>query len=470
MEFEPVIGLEIHVEMKTNSKMFSSAPVTYGKDPNTQTSIYDLAFPGVMPTVNKQAVINAIRVCHALHMSIDDTLMFERKNYFYSDLSKGYQITQQFRPIGRDGFIQLNNKKIGIERAHLEEDACKQLHTDSQTLLDYNRSGIPLIEIVTKPELRNGTDAARFVEEIRSIVSFLGVSDGKIERGSLRCDVNVSVKQKGASINGVRTEIKNVSGFANIEKAIDYEIERQIKTIRDGGVVKPETRRYSEKRKATVLMRAKTDPVDYKYFTDTHIPPIKLSKEFIDNAIATSPELASSKRERFLKLGLDLQAATLITEDAAVCRYFEETIKFGANPTLAFNWICMRIPFYLKRDNITIDEFKVTPKLLAELLKLIEDSVISDIQAREIFTKMLEKTISPTILVEESDIRLISDENLLRQFVLEVFDENPKSIVDFKNGNQRALEFIVGQVMKKTNGKANPSITSAIVSEEIKRR
>ena len=474
MEFEAVIGLEIHVEMKTKSKMFSSGPVSYGEDPNTKVNIVDMGYPGVMPVVNKQAVINAIRVSHALNMSIDDVVMFERKNYFYSDLPKGYQITQQFRPIGSNGYLLINTsrgeRKIGIERLHMEEDTCKQLHSWDFSLLDYNRAGIPLIEIVSRPDLRTGEEAAKYVEKIRSIVSFLDVSDGKMEEGSLRCDVNISLREKGTEKFGTKVEIKNLNSIANIQKAIDFEISRQSIILDFGGVIEQETRRFDEGSKETVLMRVKTDAVDYKYFTEPNIAPIKLSKEFIDNAIKTSPELAEVKLERYKKLGLNDYDSSLLIADKDVSNYFDEASKSGANPKLLANWVIGDIQSVLNKEGISIKEFKINPSLLAELVLLIEDGKVSNKQARELFAKMLENPVSPKKLLEESGTSLISDEETLKAIVKEVVDANEQSVKDYKNGKDRALGFIVGQIMKKTQGKANPGLASKLVLEEINRR
>ena len=474
MEFEAVIGLEIHVEMKTKSKMFSSGPVSYGEDPNTEVNVVDMGFPGVMPVVNKQAVINAIRVSNALHMSIDDVVMFERKNYFYSDLPKGYQITQQFRPIGSNGYLIINTsqgeRKIGIERLHMEEDTCKQLHSWDFSLLDYNRAGIPLIEIVSRPDLRTGEEAAKYVEKIRSIVSFLDVSDGKMEEGSLRCDVNISLREKGTEKFGTKVEIKNLNSIANIQKAIDFEISRQSIILDFGGVIEQETRRFDEGSKETVLMRVKTDAVDYKYFTEPNIAPIKLSKEFIDEAIRTSPELAEVKLERYKSLGLNEYDSNLLLADKDISNYYDEAIKSGANPKLLANWIIGDVQSVLNKDGISIKSFKISPSLLGELVILIEQGKVSNKQAREFFVKMIENPISPKKLLEESGTSLISDEDTLKAIVKEVVDANEQSVIDYKNGKDRALGFIVGQIMKKTQGKANPGLTSKLVLEEIKRR
>lgn len=474
MEFEAVIGLEIHVEMKTKSKMFSSGPVSFGEDPNTQVNIVDMGFPGVMPTVNKQAVINAIRVSNALHMHIDDTVMFERKNYFYSDLPKGYQITQQFRPIGSDGYLELDTslgkRKIRIERLHMEEDTCKQLHSWDFSLLDYNRAGIPLIEIVSRPDIRTGEEAAKYVEKIRSIVSFLDVSDGKMEEGSLRCDVNISLREKGSEKFGTKVEIKNLNSIANIQKAIDFEISRQSIILDFSGVIEQETRRFDEGSKETVLMRVKTDAVDYKYFTEPNIAPIKLSKEFIDNAIATSPELAEVKLERYKSLGLNDYDSSLLIADHNIANYFDEGLKEGVNPKLFANWVIGDIQSVLNKEGIEINQFPIKPSLMVELIKLIEEGKISNKQARDFFAEMLKNPISPKELLAKSGTSLISDEETLKGIINEVLAANEQSIIDFKNGKDRALGFLVGQVMKKTQSKANPALANKLLVEELKRR
>ena len=351
MNFEAVIGIEIHVEMKTKSKMFSSAPVLFGAEPNTLVQPLDIAFPGTMPVVNKQAVINAIRVSNALHMTIDDELWFDRKNYFYSDLPKGFQITQDKRPIGKNGYVTIKvdgkEKQIEIERLHMEEDTCKQLHLSNYSLLDYNRAGTPLVEIVSRPNIRSGEEAMKYVEQIRSIVQYTNVSDGKMEEGSLRCDVNISLRPIGQDKFGTKVEIKNLNSLSNVEKAIEFEIIRQQQLLLAGIPVEQETRRFDEIRKETVLMRKKTDAVDYKYFTEPNITPIKLSKEFIENAINTCPELASSKKNRYMNdLGLSEYDADTILMDKDMSNYFDETLKSSANPKLLVNWVMVDVAAY----------------------------------------------------------------------------------------------------------------------------
>lgn len=475
MEFEAIIGLEIHVEMKTKSKMFSSAPVTFGDTPNTHIAPLDMAFPGTMPVVNKQAVVNAIRVCHALHMEIDHDLWFDRKNYFYADLPKGYQITQDKRPIGHNGYLEIETsnckKKIEIERLHLEEDTSKQLHSWDCTLVDYNRAGIPLIEIVSRPDLRSGEEAMKYAEKIRSIVSFLDVSDGKMEEGSLRCDVNVSIRPVGSETFGTKVEIKNLNSFSNIQKAIDFEISRQQNLLLAGGKVYQETRRFDEGSKETVLMRLKTDSVDYKYFTEPNIIPIHLSDEFIKDAIESSPELADTKLERYRSLGLNDYDCRLLIANKDNCDYFDAAIKDGANPKLVANWLIVDIQAILNKDGTNIKDFPVSSHKLAKLVKMIEERKISNKQAREIFeTLQKEMNKEPEDIVKESGATLISDETMIRELIYEVLNENKQAIVDFKNGKDRAVGFIVGQIMKKAHGKVDPALTNKLVLEELKRR
>ena len=475
MEFEAVIGLEIHVEMKTKSKMFSSAPVTFGDAPNTHVAPLDMAFPGTMPVVNKQAVINAIRVCNALHMTIDHELWFDRKNYFYADLPKGYQITQDRRPIGRNGYLEIETsegkKRIEIERLHMEEDTCKQLHSWDCSLLDYNRAGIPLIEIVSRPDMRTGEEAMKYAEKIRSIVSFLDVSDGKMEEGSLRCDVNVSIRPVGSETLGTKVEIKNLNSFANVQKAIDFEISRQQIIVLTGGKVQQETRRFDEGSKETVLMRLKTDSVDYKYFTEPNITPISLSDEFVENAIKTSPELAEDKLERYKALGLSDYDCGLLITNKDNCDYFDAAIKEGANPKLIANWVIVDIQAILNRESMSIKDFPITSVKLAKLVKLIEEGKISNKQGREVFEKLLTNPEKePEDIVKDSGAVLISDEAMIRQMINETLDNNQQAIIDFKNGKDRAVGFIVGQIMKKTQGKVNPGLTNKLVVEELKRR
>lgn len=474
MNFEPIIGLEIHVEMKTNSKMFSSAPVGFSKEPNTNVALLDMAFPGTLPSVNKQAVINAIRVAHALHMEIDRELHFDRKNYFYSDLPKGYQITQQARPIGKNGYLVIKTadgeKRIGIERIHMEEDTCKQLHFPDYTLLDYNRAGVPLVEIVSLPEIKNGTEAMLYVEAIRNIVVYALVSDGKMEEGSLRCDVNISLRPYGEKRFGSKVEIKNLNSLKNIQEAIDYEIGRQSRALLRGETIQQETRRYDESKETTVLMRVKTDAVDYKYFPEANIAPIKLSERFVEEAINTCPELYDSKLKRFLELGLSETDGKIILSDMAMASYFEDALKHGAQPKTLANFLIVEVNSFLNKKGMTISSLDYDPKWLADVCMMGEKESLSHKQCAEILFESLEKGISPQEAKKELNVvSHISDEGALSSFVKEALDKNPQSIIDYKAGKDRALGFLVGQVMKISKGKANPALTSKLLVEELKK-
>ena len=476
MNFEPVIGLEIHVELKTKSKMFSSAPVTYGKEANTQTAPLDLGFPGTLPVVNKQAVIDAIRVSNALHMSIDNELHFDRKNYFYSDLPKGYQITQDRRPIGSHGYLEIvvngEKKRIGIQRLHMEEDTCKQLHFKNFTLLNYNRAGTPLIEIVSEPEIRSGEEAMKYVEMIRSIVVFSEVSDGKMEEGSLRCDVNVSIRPVGSKEFGTKVEVKNINSITYVKNAIDFEVKRQQEVIESGGKVIQETRRYDDETKTTIAMRLKTDSVDYKYFPEPNIIPIKLSDEFVNDAIASCPELAESKKERYLnEFKLNDYDASLLVSDKDISVYYDNCAKLTKQYKILANWINVDVLSYLNKNNCTINEFPLSPEQLVSLIAIIEKNEVSSNQAKSIFNKMVEEKYDAQKARQILGISSqISDESFIKNVIKEVLDENPQSIKDYKEGKDRALGFMVGQVMKKTQGKVNPKMTSEMLLKELENR
>ena len=475
MNFEAVIGLEIHVQQKTKSKMFSSAPNSFSRDPNTQVAPLDMAFPGTMPVVNKQAVINAIRVANALHMEIDHTLYFDRKNYFYSDLPKGFQITQQRRPIGKNGYVMVDTpngkKRIGIERIHMEEDTCKQEHFMDYSLLDYNRAGVPLCEIVSLPEISNGVEAREYAEAIRNIVVYSGTSDGKMEEGSMRCDTNISLRPYGQKEFGTKVEIKNINSFKNIELAIEYEMKRQSQLLLQGIKIQQETRRWDEASGKTVLMRVKTDAVDYKYFCEPNITPIHLSDEFVQDAIDTCPELYDSKKERYLKAGLSDADANVILANPKMAAYFEEGLAKVSNAKDLANFLIVEINSYLNKNEIAIENLKLSPLTLGEIVSYQEKGGLSHKQCTDILNKVLEEGCSP----EEAKNALhivaqVSDSSVIMGFVTEVLDKNPQSIQDFKHGNQRVLGFLVGQIMKASHGKVNPAEVSKTLRQELDKR
>lgn len=476
MNFEPVIGLEIHVQMKTKSKMFSSSPNSFSRFPNSEVTPFDMAFPGTMPVVNKQAVINAIRVANALHMNIDHTLHFDRKNYFYADLPKGFQITQQRRPIGSNGYLMIkdkdgNPKRIGIERIHMEEDTCKQLHFVDYSLLDYNRAGAPLVEIVSYPEMRSDVEASRYVEAIRNIVVYSLTSDGKMEEGSLRVDVNVSLRPYGSSEFGTKVELKNLNSLKNIELALAYEISRQSSILLSGGKVEQETRRFDESSGKTILMRKKTDAVDYKYFPEPNITPIKLSDEFVNEAISTCPELYDSKKNRYMSYGLAEVDADIILSSLDMAYYFEKCIK--GNEKLAktiSNFLIVETNSYLNKNGLTMADFKLAPTDLAKLASMQEEGY-SHKQCADIFFYCLDNGSSIEDAVKALHIEKQSnDAGEILPMVTEVLDANPQSIADFKGGNGRAIGYLIGQVMKKGKGKINASLVAKIMNEEINKR
>ena len=476
MNFEAVIGLEIHVEMKTKSKMFSASPNSFSRNPNTEITPFDMAYPGTMPLVNKQAVVNAIRVANALHMTIDPLFRFDRKNYFYSDLPKGFQITQQFHPIGRDGYLDVKGKngetkRIRIERIHMEEDTCKQLHFADYSLLDYNRAGVPLVEIVSLPDMRNGTEAMHYVEAIRNIVLYSGTSDGKMEEGSLRCDVNVSIRPYGSEEFGTKVELKNLNSTKNIETALDYEIARQSACLLSGVPVQQETRRFDEASGKTVLMRVKTDAVDYKYFPEPNIVPIRLSEEFVQKAIDTCPELYDAKKARYVSAGLSETDADILLANMDMALYFEKAI--AKNEKLAkviANFLIVEANSYLNKNGISMKEFPLPPETLDEIASMQNDGYTHK-QCADIFFYCLENNVG----AEEARLakhieKQVSDDGAVLGFVSAVLDANPQSVADFKAGKDRAKGFLIGQVMKAAKGKVNPAAVAKVMAEELAKR
>ena len=474
MEYETVIGIEIHCELKTNTKMFSGAPVGFARKANTSTNEIDLGHPGTLPCVNKEAVRMALKACTALNMTIEPLVRFDRKNYYYSDLPKGFQITQQFHPIGEHGKLTIHvdgkDKEIGITRLHMEEDTAKQFHYDFGTMLDFNRAGTPLVEIVSEPDMRSGKEAAAYVEKLRSILYYLDVSDVKMEEGSMRCDVNVSVREKGSTKFGTKTEIKNLNSISNVQKAIDYETKRQIEAIESGEGVKQETRRFDEAKKITVPMRSKEGNVDYKFFPEPNIPPIQLSKEFIDDALKNMPELPDAILNKLInQYGIGEKEANILVATKEMIRYFTEVMKYAKNAKLVCNWVLVDVSAVLNKENLTFDKCPIQPEALGELINMIDAKTISNKQAREVF-EAIQQGASPKQYVEEHNLAQNSDTDALMALVQEVLDENPQAISDFKGGKDRAAKALVGQVMKKSKGTANPQLASELLMQEIVKR
>ena len=474
MEFDTVVGIEIHLELKTNTKMFSGAPYAFKAVANTCTNEVDLGHPGALPHINKDAVKKSLMICMGLNATIDPLLKFDRKNYYYSDLAKGFQITQQFHPIGRNGYVEIlvnsEYKKIRINRVHMEEDTAKQFHLFDQTLIDFNRSGVPLVEIVSEPDISSGDEAMAYVEKIRQTCDYLDVSDVKMEEGSLRCDVNVSVKEKGSKVFGNKVEVKNLNSIANVKAAIDFETKRQISLIEKGEKVIQETRRFDEKLNETVSMRLKESSVDYKYFPEPNIFPIRLSESFINDVRKSIPELPDIKQKRYLEeYKLNEYDSNVILSNKDLCVFFDEACKFANNKKNLCNLLTSELQGLLVKNNITINESNVTPKALSTLSNLIDKNIVSSKQAKEILPEML-KGKDPESIIKEKGIEQLSDEGAILKIVNEVLDANQQSIIDFKNGKDRAFGFLVGQIMKKTNGQVNPKMASEILTREINKR
>ncbi len=475
MNFEQVIGLEVHCELKTNSKMFSSSPVTFGEEPNTMINEVDMAMTGTLPVLNKKGVEYAIRVCHALHMEIDELLCFDRKNYYYSDLPRGYQVTQDRRPIGKNGYIDIEvdgeKIRINIERLHMEEDTAKQFHFDDYSLIDYNRSGIPLVEIVTKPNIRSGAQAAAYLEKLRQILLYTDVSDAKMEEGSMRCDVNISIRPYGSEKYGTRVEIKNLNSISNVQKAIEFEALRHERELIQGRGLEQETRRFDEDLKETVTMRKKGDAVDYKYYPEPNILPIRISHDWVMQIKDELPMFADEREALYIeKHGLPKVDAKILVSNKQVSDFYEEAVKYTNEYKLVCNWLLGEVQAYLNKANLTINETKLCPEYLAKMINFIQDGTISSKQAKKVFEILMNEGKDPLVIIEEQGMKQISDPKALTEIINGILDNNAQSIEDFKNGKDRAVGFLVGQIMKKTGGQANPKVTNQILIQLLKER
>ena len=474
MEYDVVVGIEIHLELTTETKMFSGAPYKFKSEANTCTNEVDLGHPGTLPCLNKEAVRKAIMTCFALNLNIDKLIKFDRKNYYYSDLPKGFQITQQFHPIGSHGYIEIyvndGYKKIRINRAHMEEDTAKQFHLYDQTLIDFNRAGVPLLEIVSEPDIASGEEAALYVEKLRQTLDYLGVSDVKMEEGSMRCDVNVSIKPKGSSEFGTKVEVKNLNSIANVKDAIDYEAKRQAEVLEKGEKVVQETRRFDEKTMTTVSMRLKESSVDYKYFPEPNIFPIRIDDAWIESIKAGMPELPDAKSKRYInEYKLSEYDSNLLLSNKMMSKYFDDAMKEAKNPKNLCNLLTSELVGLLQKDETPIEKTNVTPSNLAKLSNILDKGEISSKQAKEVLEEMLTGK-DPETIINEKGIKQVSNEDEILKIVKEVLDENPQSIEDFKNGKDRALGFMVGQVMKKSKGQANPKMASDLLTKELSER
>lgn len=475
MKFETVIGLEVHVELKTDSKIFSASPNHFGAEPNTNTSVIDLGYPGVLPVLNKKVVEYGMKAAMALNCEIAPITKFDRKNYFYPDNPKAYQISQFDKPIGEHGWIEIEvdgyKKKIGITRIHLEEDAGKLTHGNGYSLVDYNRQGTPLIEIVSEPDIRTPNEAYAYLEKLKSIIQYTGVSDCKMEEGSLRCDANISLRPVGQEKFGTKTELKNLNSFNFVRKGLEYEEKRQEEILLAGGVIGQETLRYDEATNTTILMRVKEGSDDYRYFPEPDLLDIHIDEDWKARIRTEIPELPDERKKRYVEeLGLPAYDAAVLTVTKEMADFFEATVHAGAEAKQASNWIMGEVSAYLKAEQKELDETALTPEGLAGMIKLIENGTISSKIAKKVFKELIENGGNAEQIVKDKGLVQISDEGALLKIVTEVLDNNPKIIEDYKNGKEKAAGSLVGQIMKATKGQANPPLVNKILLEEIKKR
>ncbi|MEB3828597.1 Asp-tRNA(Asn)/Glu-tRNA(Gln) amidotransferase subunit GatB [Phormidium sp. CCY1219] len=483
-QYEAIIGLETHCQLSTQTKIFSSSSTEFGAPPNTNIDPVCMGLPGVLPVLNEKVLEYAVKAALALNCDIAPYSKFDRKQYFYPDLPKNYQISQYDLPIATNGWLEIelvdddgnaSRKKIGITRLHMEEDAGKLVHAGSDrlagsaySLVDYNRTGIPLVEIVSEPDLRSGQEAAEYAQELRRILRYLGVSDGNMQEGSLRCDVNISVRPVGQAEFGVKVEIKNMNSFSAIQRAIDYEIERQIEAIETGEAIVQETRLWEEGSQRTISMRTKEGSSDYRYFPEPDLGPIEVSVSQLETWKAELPELPAAKRHRYESdLGLSAYDARVLTDERPVAEYFEATVQAGADTKQAANWIQGDITAYLKTEKLDITDIALTPSQLGELISLIQEGTISGKIAKEVLPELLANGGSPKEFVEGKGLIQISDTAELEKILDEAIAANPKQLEQYRNGKTKLKGFFVGQVMKLTNGRADPKLTNKLLEQKL---
>ena len=474
--WEAVIGLEIHVQLATNSKLFSGASTNFGALPNTQACNIDLALPGVLPVLNEEVLKMAVKLGKALNANINTPTSFARKNYFYPDSPKGYQISQMDKPIVEDGFLDIeledgSSKRIGITRAHLEEDAGKSLHEDfeGQSGIDLNRAGTPLIEIVSEPDISSPEEAVSYLKSIHSIIKYLEISDGNMAEGSMRCDANVSVRKIDSKDLGTRTETKNVNSFRFVEKAIQYEIERQITEIEAGNSITQETRLYDSQLNTTRPMRTKEFANDYRYFPEPDLLPVVLEDKFIKEVFEEMPEMPDEKKKRFVnEYNLSEYDSSLLAADKDLADFFEIVTKESNAAKLSANWIMGELSAELNKENLNIQNSKITAKQLGKLVLRIEDSTISGKMAKEIFEKMWSMGEEVDAIIEKEGLQQVTDLSAIESMVNKVIDENPDQLKQYLAGKDRLFGFFVGQVMKESQGKANPTQVNQILKEKLK--
>ena len=477
MKYETVIGLEVHVQIKTKTKIFCSCSTEFGTRPNENTCPICLGMPGVLPVLNKRFLESSMRACLATHCTIEPMNRFARKNYFYPDLPKGYQISQFELPLGTNGYININvdgtKKRIGLTRIHMEEDAGKLIHGENlgspgKSYVDFNRTGVPLCEVVSEPDLRSSEEARAYLIELKSILEYTGVSDCNMEEGSLRCDANVSIRPVGQKEFGTRTELKNLNSFKFIQKAIEYEVDRQTRLLDQGDTVKQETRLYDSDRGETFPMRSKEEAHDYRYFPDPDLVPIMIGEAWVDELRKTIPELPEQKRERFIKsYGIPEYDTGVLTSSEPLADYFEQCTALFPHPKTISNWMMGDLLRELKKDGRNIVDCPVSPSALVDLLKLIESGTVSGNIAKGVFEEMYQTQKSAASIVEEKGLKQITDTSAIEKIVAEVIQANPRQVEEFKGGKEKVLGFLVGQVMKASKGKANPGIVNKLLKEKM---
>jgi len=476
-EYETIIGLEVHVQLKTKSKLFCGCSTEFGALPNTHACPVCTGMPGILPVLNKKAVEYGIKSALALNCEVASCSIFARKNYFYPDLPKNYQISQYEEPLAKNGYLEIGTnsgrRKVGITRINLEEDAGKLLHDIGSreidgSLVDFNRCGVPLLEIVSSPEINNHEEAYSYLTTLKSVLKYLEVSDCDMEKGSLRCDANVSVRIVGEKELGVKAEVKNMNSFRAIQKALQYEVKRQIKALESGERIVQETRLWDEKRESTYPMRSKEEAHDYRYFPEPDLLPLVVDKRWIEEIRNTIPELPDRRRERFIReYGLSEYDAGVLTAEKPLADYFEQVVRLYDNAKAVTNWVMVELLGRLNAANREIEESPVSPGQLAELLKLIEKGTISGKIAKTVFDEMFNTGKNPQIIIKEKKLVQITDEKEIEKMVEEVLKENPGAIEEYRKGKQKALGHLVGQVMKKTQGKANPQLVNRILKEKL---
>lgn len=461
--YETVIGLEVHVELATRSKIFCGCSTAFGGKPNSQTCPVCTGMPGVLPVLNRKVAEYAIAAGIALNCHITGKCKFDRKNYFYPDNPQNYQISQLYLPICREGFLEIEIsegvKKIGIAELHMEEDAGKLVHDESRPLsfVDYNRSGVPLIEIVTKPDFGTAEEVVAFLQKLRSTLSYLGVSDCRLQEGSMRVDVNLSVRESGSPLLGTRTEMKNLSSFRSISKAVEEEAKRQIRLIESGEPVIMETRRWDEKKETSYSMRSKEEIRDYRYFPEPDLPPVYISEEWIEEIKNRQPELAHEKRLRYEnQFGIPAYDAGILTEEKALADFFEQTVELCQKPKKVSNWLMGETLRLLKEEGMEAKQLKFPPDSLAKLISLIDEGKITGTVGKQVFERMFYDNVEPETYVEEQGLAMVEDLRRLEAIVQEMIEKNPKSVADYRGGKVRALGFLTGQVMREMKGRANP--------------